>query len=278
MSTDLAPLGSYLRNRRTRLDPATFGFPTERRRTPGLRREEVAQRANISPTWYTWLEQGRGGAPSASVLNRLAESLMLTELERQHLFMLALGRPPEIRYSAVAGITERLQRVLDAFSTSAAIVKTMTWDVLAWNRVATVLLTDYGQMEPKERNILRLMFGRPEVRRAQDGWEKVARVVVGAFRADVTRAGMNEEAARLIEELSGMSAEFKALWADTEVTGMSEGSKRLHHPSAGVVNLDFSTFAVEGRPELAMVVFNPAGPKDVLKVQKLISTLATDRV
>jgi len=263
MTTDLAPLASYLRNRRARLDPASFGYPTDRRRTPGLRREEVAQRANISPTWYTWLEQGRGGAPSASVLNRLAESLMLTELERQHLFMLALGRPPEIRYGAVEGITQRLQRVLDAFPTSAAIVKTMTWDVLAWNRVAAVLLTDYGKLAAKDRNILRLMFGRSEVRQAQEDWEKVARVVVGAFRADVTRAGTSEEASRLIEELSAMSAEFKALWADTEVVGMSEGLKRLHHPVAGVINLDFSTFAVEGRPELAMVVFNPAGPKDV---------------
>ncbi|WP_077037395.1 helix-turn-helix transcriptional regulator [Pelomonas sp. KK5] len=271
MTTDLAPLGSYLRNRRTRLDPTAFGYSTERRRTPGLRREEVAQRANISPTWYTWLEQGRGGAPSAAVLNRLAESLMLTELERQHLFMLALGRPPEIRYRAVSGITQRLQRVLDAFATSAAIVKTMTWDVLAWNRVAAVLLTDYGLLEPRERNILRLMFGRSEVRRAQEDWDKVARVVVGAFRADVTRAGMSEEASRLIEELSRTSAEFKALWADTEVTGMSEGTKRLHHPRAGVVQLDFSTFAVDGRPELAMVVFNPAGPRDVRKVQQLLS-------
>lgn len=274
MKTDLDPLGSYLRNRRTRLDPATFGYSAERRRTPGLRREEVAQRANISPTWYTWLEQGRGGAPSASVLNRLAESLLLTELERQHLFMLALGRLPEIRYGAVDGITQRLQRVLDAFPHSAAIVKTITWDVVAWNRVAAVLLTDYSQLDPKERNILRLMFGNSGVRRAQEDWEKVARVVVGAFRADVTRAGPHEEASQLIEELSNTSAEFKALWADTEVVGMSEGLKRLHHPVAGIINLDFSTFAVEGRPELAMVVFNPAGPKDISRVQQLCERLA----
>ena len=87
-------LGSYLRDRRMKLDPAAFGFPPERRRTPGLRREEVAQRANISPTWYTWLEQGRGGAPSPDVLDRIARSLMLTDVEREHLFLLGLGRPP----------------------------------------------------------------------------------------------------------------------------------------------------------------------------------------
>src|ERR1700726_3346895 len=92
------PLGTYLKDRRAKLDPAAFGFAAERRRTPGLRREEVAQRANISPTWYTWLEQGRGGAPSADVLNRISRALMLTEVEREHLFLLGLGRPPEVRY------------------------------------------------------------------------------------------------------------------------------------------------------------------------------------
>ena len=92
------PLGTYLRDRRAKLDPAALGFPSERRRTPGLRREEVAQRANISPTWYTWLEQGRGGAPSADVLDRIARALMLTDVEREHLFLLGLGRLPEVRY------------------------------------------------------------------------------------------------------------------------------------------------------------------------------------
>src|SRR5215813_3444251 len=122
-------LGSFLRDRRTRLDPAAFGVKEGRRRTPGLRREEVAQRANISPTWYTWLEQGRGGAPSAAVLDRLAKGLMLTESEREHLYMLGLGRPPEVRYRPADGITPRLQRVLDAMELSPAIIKTATWDV-----------------------------------------------------------------------------------------------------------------------------------------------------
>lgn len=218
------------------------------------------------------LEQGRGGAPSASVLNRLAESLLLTELERQHLFMLALGRPPEWRYRPVEGITPRLQRVLDAFPASAAIVKTVTWDVVAWNRVATVLLTDYGKLSPPERNILRLLFCSPKARQAQKDWSKVARVVVGAFRADVTRAGSSLEASRLIDELSTVSAEFKALWADTDVVGMSEGVKRLRHPVAGIINLEFSNFSVEGRPELGVVVFNPAKPADVRRVQTLLSS------
>src|ERR1700760_3096208 len=110
-------LGTYLRDRRTKLDPAALGFSSGRRRTLGLRREEVAQRANISPTWYTWLEQGRGGAPSADVLDRIARALMLTDVEREHVFLLGLGRPPEVRYHSEDGVTPRLQRVLDAFDT-----------------------------------------------------------------------------------------------------------------------------------------------------------------
>src|SRR5437868_12789098 len=107
-------LGAYLKDRRTKLDPAAFGIPPMRRRTPGLRREEVAQRANISATWYTWLEQGRGGAPSADVLDRIARALMLTDVEREHAFLLGLGRPPERLYRRDDGVTPRLQRVLDA--------------------------------------------------------------------------------------------------------------------------------------------------------------------
>src|ERR1700678_694277 len=133
-------LGSYLKDRRSRLDPAALGFAVGRRRTPGLRREEVAQRSNISPTWYTWLEQGRGGAPSAEVLNRIAFALMLTDREREHVFLLGLGRPPEVRYKAAEGVTPRLQRLLDALEVSPALIKTATWDAGAWTRAGAAVL------------------------------------------------------------------------------------------------------------------------------------------
>lgn len=142
-------LGSFLRDRRTRVDPAAFGVAGGRRRTPGLRREEVAARASISSTWYTWLEQGRGGAPSAAVLDRIAAALVLTEPEREHLFMRGLGRPPEPRYSAPKGVTPRLQRVLDALFPSPAIIRTAVWDVLAWNEAAAALLVDYALLPPR---------------------------------------------------------------------------------------------------------------------------------
>jgi transcriptional regulator with XRE-family HTH domain len=265
-------LGAYLRGRRARLDPAALGFPAGRRRTPGLRREEVAQRANISPTWYTWLEQGRGGAPSADVLNRIAAGLMLTEHEREHLFILGLGRPPEVRYRTVDGVTPRLQRVLDVMTTSPAIVKNATWDVVAWNAAAAAVLTDYSKLPPENRNVLRLIFSHSGVRAAQDDWWAVARYVVAAFRADAARAGAGEEIARLVEELSRLSPEFQTLWSENDVIAHGEGLKRLHHAELGPLELEFSTFSVEGRPELAMVVYNPVNPADADRIRALVAS------
>jgi transcriptional regulator with XRE-family HTH domain len=265
-------LGAYLRGRRARLDPAALGFPAGRRRTPGLRREEVAQRANISPTWYTWLEQGRGGAPSADVLDRIAAGLMLTEHEREHLFILGLGRPPEVRYRAVDGVTPRLQRVLDVMTTSPAIVKNATWDVVAWNAAAAAVLTDYSKLPPENRNVLRLIFSHSGVRAAQDDWWAVARYVVAAFRADAARAGAGEEIARLVEELSRLSPEFQTLWSENDVIAHGEGLKRLHHAELGPLELEFSTFSVEGRPELAMVVYNPVNPADADRIRALVAS------
>ena len=264
-------LGTFLRDRRMRLDPATFGFQAGRRRTPGLRREEVAQRANISPTWYTWLEQGRGGAPSADVLDRIATGLMLTEPERDHLHILAFGHPPEARYRQPEGITPRLQRVLDALSYSPAIIRTATWDVVAWNKAATLILADYATLPRERRNILRLIFADERVRAAQDDWRNVARYVVGTFRADAARAGAGVEIRQLVDELSASSAEFRALWNDNEVLGSGEGVKRLHHPSLGTVDLEFSTFAVEGRSDLIMMVYNPTMPEMAERIQRAIA-------
>jgi transcriptional regulator with XRE-family HTH domain len=262
-------LGAYLKDRRAKLDPAAFGFPPERRRTPGLRREEVAQRAYISPTWYTWLEQGRGGAPSADVLDRIARALMLTDVEREHLFLLGLGRPPDVRYRKDEGVTPRLQRLLDALDLSPAIIKTATWDVVAWNRAAIVMLTDYASLPPEQRNILRIVFLDPRVRAAQYDWESVARFVVGAFRVDAARAGAAEEVEPLVNELCRLSPEFKALWRDNDVRSHGEVVKQIRHPVLGLIGFEYSAFAVDGRPDLSMVIYNPATPADADKIRSL---------
>lgn len=149
-----------------------------------------------------WLEQGRGGAPSADVLNRLARALILTDVEREHLFLIALGRPPEVRYQAAEGVTPRLQRVLDALELSPAIVNTSTWDIVAWNRAAAMVLADYGKVAPRERNVLHLMFCNPDVRAAQPDWETAASFVVAAFRAEAARAGAAERIRDLVGTFS----------------------------------------------------------------------------
>lgn len=267
-------LGAYLKDRRTRLDPAALGFPAGRRRTPGLRREEVAHRAGISATWYTWLEQGRGGAASADALDRIAQALMLTEVEREHVFLLGLGRPPSRRARADEGVTPRLQRLLDAFEVSPALVKTPLWDVVAWNRAASVVLTDYGALEPRQRNILRLIFCDPHVRAIQVDWEAVARFVVAAFRADAVRGAEAADVQALVDDLSRESADFVRIWRDHDVRAYGEGMKRLRHPVLGDITFEYSAFGVDGRPDLGMVVYNPVGPGDAERVRAAIAAAA----
>lgn len=268
-------LGLYLKDRRAKLDPAAFGFAPERRRTPGLRREEMAQRANISPTWYTWLEQGRGGAPSADVLDRIARALMLTDVEREHLFLLGLGRPPEVRYQKNEGVTPRLQRVLDALEPSPALIRTATWDVVAWNRAAAVMLTDYGSLPPEQRNLLRIIFLDPRARVVQYDWESVARFVIGAFRIDAARAGATAEVEPFVDELCRLSPEFKAMWSDTAIRSHGEGVKHIRHPVLGPLAFEYSAFAVDGRSDLSMVVYNPATAADADRIESLMKEQET---
>ncbi len=263
--------GIYLKDRRAKLDPAALGFPLTRRRTPGLRREEVAQRANVSATWYTWLEQGRGGAPSPNVLDRIARALMLTEVEREHLFLLALGWPPEVHYQTADGVTPRLQRVLDSLELSPAYVKTSTWDIVAWNRAATAVLCDYDALALEQRNALRLVFCNPRVRSAMPNWQRDARFVVAAFRADTARAGAGSNVKALVDELCRLSSEFEAMWRDNDVrTTYGEAAKQVRHPVAGLIGLEYSAFAVDGRPDLGMVIYNPATPADADQVRRLV--------
>ncbi len=264
-------LGTYLRDRRLKLDPTSFGFPAERRRTPGLRREEVAQRANISPTWYTWLEQGRGGAPSADVLDRIARALMLTDVEREHLFLLGLGRPPEARYQKNTGVTPRLQRVLDALDPTPAVIRTATWDIVAWNRGATTMLMDYESLPPEQRNVLRFIFLDPRARASQYDWESVARFVLGAFRVDAARAGAVAEVEPLVDELCRLSPEFKAMWQDNDVSRPhGDTVKHIRHPILGTLAFEYSAFAVDGRPDLSLIVYNPATPEDAEKIRSVM--------
>ncbi len=264
-------LAAYLKDRRSKLDSAALGYPQRRRRTPGLRREEVAQRAHISATWYTWLEQGRGGKPSAEVLARIADALMLTDAEREHLFLVGLGRPPEVCYHQDHGITPRLQRVLDVLEPSVALIRNATWDVIAWNRAAAVVLKDYAAVPPAQRNILRSIFLDPDSHVAKHDWESVARVVVGTFRADSVRAGAEAQIQPLVDELCQASSAFAEMWRSHDVQRQGEGDKRLDHPQLGAFAMEFSTFTIDARPDLGMIVYNPMNPEDADKIRALIA-------
>ncbi|MGN6323030.1 MAG: helix-turn-helix transcriptional regulator [Dyella sp.] len=273
MSADIKSpnlLGTYLKERRSQLDPAAFGFATKRRRTSGLRREEVAQRAHISVAWYTWLEQGRGGAPSADVLDRIAQALMLTHAEREYVFLLGLGRPPEVRYQQRDGVTPRLQHVLDRLLPSPAFIRTAAWDIVAWNRAATLVLADYGALPPEERNVLKHIFLDTRVRDAQHHWESAARFVVSAFRADVARAGAASAVNNLVKELCRRSADFERLWHENHVHTHGEAIKHIKHPVIGPFSFEYSAFAIDGRSDLSMVVYNPATQADVEKIESLL--------
>jgi len=271
-------VGAYLRDRRAKLDPAALGYPLTRRRTPGLRREEVAQRAHVSATWYTWIEQGRGGAPSPEVLNRIAHALMLTDAEREHLFLLALGRTPEVQYGAAHGVTPRLQHLLDSLDLSPAYIKTSTWDIVAWNRAATAVLADYGALSAAQRNILRLIFSNSSMRQRPTDWESVARFVVASFRADTARAGAARNAKSLVDELCQLSPEFDSLWRDNDVgSSYGEITKHVRHPQAGLIALEYSSFSVDGRPDLGLVIYHPATAEDAERIRSLLYPVAKVR-
>ena len=271
IATDDNPLGTYLKDRRAKLDPAALGLPAMRRRTPGLRREEVAQRAFVSVTWYTWLEQGRGGAPSADVLDRLARALALKEAEREHLYLLAQGRPPEVHPRAEASVSPRLQRVLDSLEISPALVRNAEWDVVAWNEAAAATLTDYAALAPEQRNVMRLFFRDARLRATQPNWEHTARFVVAVFRAEIARAGTSRRAQSLIEELSQASPEFAAIWREHDVRTYGEGTKLIQPARGKPIAFEYSAFAVDGQPGLGMVVYTPATPADVARVRSLVA-------
>lgn len=261
-------LGGFLRERRSRVRPDVAC--DARRRTPGLRREEVAVRAGVSVTWYTWLEQERGGPPSADALERIGQALELDGDNRELLFLLAQHRPPPVIAAPASAVPAHVQRVLDAMPTSPAIVKTPTWDVVAWNTAATAVLADYGGMQAAERNVLRRLFGHGGMKPTLPDWEDNARFAVAAYRIDVARAGGSAEADALTAELMAASADFGRIWAQTDARSYGAGSKRVTHPQAGTIDLDFATFAVAGADGLTMIVFTPSSAADVARVSALL--------
>jgi len=263
-------LATFLKGKRQSIDPISLGYDNVRRRTPGLRREEVAQRANISVTWYTWLEQGRGGAPSEEVLSRIATALLLSDAEKEYLYLTTLGRLPKADYQLSDVITPRLQSILDALNPNPAIIRNLTWDVLAWNESAAAVLTDYSLLTVEERNIMRLFFFQNEVKAHNRDWLDTAHLIVSAFRSDIARLGETAHTEHLVVELMAHSEEFKSCWTSQKISQFSEGMKYLNKPEIGEISLAYSSFNVSSSPELSLIVYTPNSEESLDKVKQLI--------
>src|SRR5580658_3746362 len=250
--------GEFLRSRRERLTPSAVGLPDGfRRRTPGLRREEVALLARVGATWYTWLEQGRDVRPSAEVLTALADALRLDAAERRHLFVLNDRPPPERRPTGPEQVEQPLLRMLDSLTSQPAYVLGRRWDVLAWNRAAESLFGDYGKLDGDERNIMHIVFANKAHRKLRVDWREVASTALAMFRADSARYAGDPDFERLIGALMRVSPEFRELWPRQDVLWSLSSQKRIKHPVVGRMTFEYTSFAVTGSPDIKLIVYTP---------------------
>jgi len=264
---DPAALGQLLRSRRERLVPADVGLPADsfggrRRRAAGLRREEVALLANLSTTYYTFLEQGRPVRPSAQVLDALAAALRMSAAERRYLHVLAYGpavdtgpaaaAPPERLDPAVADLVQRLE----PFPT---LVKGRRWDVLAANPAARELFADWAAPPAAERNLVRWMFTTDRAREVYLEWEPEARAMLGRFRLSAARHPDDPDIRALIAELQRDSEHVRDWWPRHDVAAIGgSGSKKLRHPRLGPVEYSHVVLQVADQPDQTLVTYSPA--------------------
>ncbi|HXQ42519.1 MAG TPA: helix-turn-helix transcriptional regulator [Candidatus Udaeobacter sp.] len=251
-------LAEFLKVRRARLVPTDVGLPAgNRRRTRGLRREEVAALAGVGLTWYTWLEQGKKIQVSASFLENLARALKFTEAERTHLFVLAQHRlPPLPRSGLQSNASERLQSILDAIG-SPAYARNSRFDVVAWNSANTRMFGDFSLIASGERNVIWLMFARTYHRRTMPNWEADARGLLAKFRMNFGQAADAKEFLSLISELNISSADFRRMWAEHDVSDLGEGVTHFSSPRHGELVFQHHTMMPEALPDLRIIVFIP---------------------
>jgi transcriptional regulator with XRE-family HTH domain len=270
---DPAALGQLLRSRRERLAPADVGLPAglaagRRRRTAGLRREEVALLASMSATYYTFLEQGRPVRPSAQVLDALASALRMSAAERRYLHVLAYGpgssEPASSASSASApperldpGVADLVQR-LEPFPT---LVKGRRWDVLAANPAARELFGDWSAGPPGERNLVRWMFTTDQAREVYLEWEPEARAMLGRFRLSAARYPDDPDVRALIAELQRDSEHIRDWWPRHDVAAIGgSGSKKLRHPRLGPADYSHVVLQVADNPDHTLVTYSPTAP------------------
>lgn len=263
-------LANFLRTRRSQLSPTEVGLPrTARRKTAGLRREEVAQLAGVGVTWYTWLEQGRDINVSTQVLDSLAQTLKLAPAEKTHLFLLAGQAPPPHPVPQQEHVSPFLHRFLEHMGSNPAYLTGRRWDVLAWNHAACQVIANFAAVPVEERNIVRLIFTDEDYRRRSVDWEGIAQRVLAQFRASSGQYRNDAQFGALITELQQRSPEFSHWWSRHEVQGRQDGRKEIIHPQVGSLVFEHSTFQIDGSPGLKMVVYLPACEETARKLEQL---------
>lgn len=273
-----APVGNaqevaeLLRSRRAGLQPADVGLPTgARRRTRGLRREEVAQLAGISTTYYTFLEQGRDVRPSRQVLDALARALRLGATERVHLHELVHGVASAPTSGTVETLAPAVTDLVERLDPHPTYVTGRSWDVLAANHAARLLWTDWPALPPDERNILWWTFTDPHARTVLVDWETEATAQLARFRAAAARHPNDPEFSSLIQRLHTASPEVKAWWPRHEVAPLSSGTKRIHHPKLGDLTFHHIVLQLADHPEQKLVTFT-AEPHDQTRLVQMLET------
>jgi transcriptional regulator with XRE-family HTH domain len=260
-----AELAAFLRARRARLGPADVGIPdgvaSGRRRTPGLRREEVAQLSGVGVTWYTWLEQGRDISASAQVVDALARALLLGPDEHAHLRRLAGLPAPEPPAVTADGIP-RLQRMVDSLWPNVASVWDGHLDYLAWNAAYARLRVDPAGLPDGRRNMIWMMFTSPENRARMRRWEAAARAVLGQFRIAAAQRPGDPRFAELVTALAEASPEFRAWWPEYPVRSFQPATIELTHPLAGQISFELFQLRLVEQPDLVLVLQVPATPAD----------------
>jgi len=251
-----AVLGGFLRAHRERLSPAEVGMPPgRRRRTPGLRREEVAQLAGLSATWVTWLEQGRPVALSARALASLAAALRMSRAERAYLFELAGRRDPQL-----SGDEEAPPAVLTSVQAigGPAYVLDRQWNALAWNAAAADLFVGWLDPASQERNLLRAMFLSAPLQALVEDWPHRAARLVAEFRAHSIRYADEPPTRALVEGLLRDSAAFRADWLSQDVEERQGGRRGFRHPAHGLLHFEQLTLLPAAAPGLMLVMLLPA--------------------
>jgi transcriptional regulator with XRE-family HTH domain len=235
-------LAAFLRTRRARLQPAEVGLPARnRRRTPGLRREEVAELANIGVSWYTLLEQGQDVHPSRQVLSSLSQALRLPVAEEQHLFLLASEEWSGKKIAEEEHVTPALQRVVDILDPHPAYLVGRCWNVLTWNRAAELVFRLHEPCPPHSNNIVWRFF-QSESRTFHQEWEKQAQSLVAQLRADYARYPGDASFREIIEDLQQTSAQFCLWWEQQNVRRLPDGLRVIQHPTLGRLEFDYVTF------------------------------------